>query len=212
MKKIYTTYSCCLTNVKFLNVSSFINLLATFGPVATYWNNINPSNEIQQNFVRSTGLASQRAHKRIWLAGWPFAIWSKTSGQNVTWRKSGEHWTVFYQLRAPCCSVRCCCWVMLFQNQALSVRNIEEYHFSSYVSQEIRVSATLVERCLYSMKSSRPPGDLRWNTLLAPKTESAAFLCYLISSLTRPLPPPPRDRAGLWKSTTCHVWEILQSK
>lgn len=155
-------------------------------------------------------MAPQRAFKRIWLLGWLFAIWSKTSGQNVTWRKCGEPWTVFYRLRAPCCCARCCCWVMLFQNPALSVRNIEAYHFSAYISQEIGVSATLVERCLYSMKSSRPPGDLRWNRLLVPKTESAAFLCYLISSLTPSI--TPWDQSGLWKSTTCHVWEILQSK
>lgn len=103
---------------------------------------------------------------------------------------------MIYQLRAPCCRARCCCRVTLFQNQALSVRNIEEYHFSSYFSQEIRVSATLAERCLYSMKSRRPPGDLRWNTLLAPKTESAAFLCYLISSLTSITPPETERGSG----------------
>lgn len=85
---------------------------------------------------------------------------------------------------------------MLFQNQALSVRTIEEYHFSAYFSQEIRVSATLVERCLHSMKSSRPPGDLRWNTLLAPKTESAAFLRYLISSVTPSITPPETERGS----------------
>lgn len=103
---------------------------------------------------------------------------------------------MFHQLRVPCCCVRCCCWVMLFQNQALSVSTIEEYHFSAYFSQEIRVSATLVERCLYSMKSSRPPGDLRWNALLVPKTESAAFLCYPISSVTPSITPPETERGS----------------
>lgn len=57
----------------------------------------------------------------------------------------------------------------------LSVTNTEEHQFSSW-SQETTVSATLVEQYLYPMKSSCPPGDLRWNTLLAPNTESAASL------------------------------------